>query len=56
MLLSFPYTKCQELVLILLEVHVCVFHGLVCVCVCDDSVKLDPLLRKEYSLLKQYRL
>ena len=34
--------------------HVCVFHGLVCVC--DDSVKIDPLLRKEYSLLKQYRL
>ena len=33
---------------------VCVFHGLVCVC--DDSVKLDPLLRKEYLLLKQYRL
>ena len=33
---------------------VCVFHGLVCVR--DDSVKLDPLLRKEYSLLKQYRL
>ena len=32
--------------------HVCIsWCG---VCVCDDSVKLDPLLRKEYSLLKQY--
>ena len=31
--------------------HVCISW-----CVCDDSVKLHPLLRKEYSLLKQYRL